>query len=57
MIPNDSQFPQESKNIVISPAMRRALAARGMESADEQLTYMQSVNDRFKNTSFRSGKE
>lgn len=54
--PNNPQFPEKkTKDYVISDAMRRALSARGIESAEEQLEYMKSVNDRFKGTNFREG--
>lgn len=52
--PSTPQFPEKKqKDYEISPAMRRALAARGIESAEEQLSYMASTMDRFKGTKFK----
>jgi len=52
--PASPQFPEKKqKEYEISPAMRRALSARGIESAEEQLSYMASAMDRFKGTDFR----
>lgn len=52
--PSNPQFPEKkTKDYIISPAMKRALAARGIESAEEQLSYMASTMDRFKGTDFR----